>query len=162
MNNKPHIFLDIDGVMVVGRLLYSNRTHPKYDGSPFDKKCVAILNEIIEKVNPNIILSSDWKDYFNINELSEIFELNGINTKVTDITPIHWGDYYTRLSELERCRASEIMHYVIKNKLTNYVVIDDLNLEKLMPEGTFIFTSRVNEGIKQSETKNKILNILNS
>lgn len=160
MNDKPHIFLDIDGVLVVGILLYSNKLHPEYHGSRFDKKCVKVLNDIIEAVNPVIIISSDWKDEYDVEGLTRIFELNGINAVVTDTTSTLWGVRYTRLSELEQCRSDEINLYVHEHELTNYVAIDDLDLKEFLPEGRFVHTPRMMEGIKQSGVKNKILNIL--
>lgn len=162
LNNKSHIFLDIDGVMVVGRLLYSNKTHPEYDGSPFDKKCVGVLNAIIEEINPVIIISSDWKDHFDIEELNKIFELNEINETVTDITPTLWGVDYSKLEELEECRANEILSYINEHKISNYVAIDDLDLSEWIPEGSFLRTPRSMEGLKQSGAKQKIIKYLNS
>ena len=159
MNKKPHIFLDIDGVMVVGRLFYSNRTHPEYDGSPFDKKCVEVLNAIIGEADPVIIISSDWKDNFNVEELNNIFEANGIVGKVSGVTSTLWKVKYTSLAQLEECRADEIALYVIEHELRNYVAIDDLDLSPWLSDN-FVHTPRSNEGIKQSGIKQKIINKL--
>lgn len=126
MNNKPHIFLDIDGVLATNAQFYTKKLHPKYQTYGFDKKCVQVLNKIIEEINPVIILSSDWKLHFELNELNEIFEDNGVNTKIGDITPSLWGSMFTSLSQLEECRASEIIKFVNENKITNFVAVDDL------------------------------------
>lgn len=162
MNTNKYIFLDIDGVLATTVQYYTNRKkwHPMYDCYRFDEKCVKIFNDIIEKTNPIIILSSDWKDRYTINQLNEIFEWNGVNAKVTDITPSSWGVKFTSLQQLEECRSYEINTYANINEITNFVAIDDLNLKLWIPEN-FVHCTRANEGIKQSGVKDKILKILN-
>jgi len=161
-NNKPHIIVDIDGVLATTHQYNSNRKewHPTYDCYRFDEKCVNVFNTIIEKVNPIIILSSDWKNHYTIAQMNEIFEWNGVNTIVSDVTVSSWGVNFTSLQQLEECRSYEINKYVSENELTNWVAIDDLNLKLWVPE-KFVHCTRPNEGIKQSGIKDKILNILN-
>ncbi len=157
--NRPHLFLDIDSVMVTSTQYYSKKLHPKYQTYPFDKKCVQVLNKIIEEVNPVIILSSDWKLHFELHELNEIFSDNGITASIGDITPSLWGSKFTNLSQLEECRAFEIIKFVNENKITNFVAVDDLNLNHWL-EGNFVHCTRSNEGIKQTNVKEKIIKIL--
>lgn len=159
MSNKPHVFLDLDGVMVTSAQHYSKKLHPKYMTHKFDRKCVQVLNSIIEEINPVIILSSDWKLHFELNELNEIFKDNGVITSITDITPDLWGVKFTSLSQLEECRAAEIIKFANTNKITNFVAVDDLNLEKWL-ENYFVHCTRSNEGIKQTNVKEKIIKIL--
>ncbi len=162
MKDKKYIFLDIDGVLATTAQYYTNKKswHPMYDCYRFDEKCVKVFNEIVEKTNPIIILSSDWKDHYTIAQMNEIFEWNGIKTKVSDITPSSWGVLFTSLQQLEECRSYEINTYANINEITNFVAIDDLNLKLWIPEN-FVHCTRVNEGIKQSGIKDKILKILN-
>ena len=162
MNNRPYIMLDIDGVLATSRQYYTNRKkwHPEYDRYYFDEKCVKILNEIIEKTNPMIILSSDWKLHYNIEALNRIFEINNINTIVTDITSNLWGIKFKSVAQLQDCRADEILLYVHENQTEKWLAIDDLDLSPWINNEHFIRTPKVNEGIKQSGIKNKILNIL--
>jgi len=159
MNNKPHIFLDIDGVLATNAQFYTKKLHPKYQVYGFDKKCVQVLNSIIEEINPVIILSSDWKLHFEEHELNEIFSDNGISSKIVDITPSLWGCRFTSLSQLEECRAAEIIKFVNSNKIINFVAIDDLDLKHWL-DGNFVHCTRVNEGIKQTGIKEKIIKIL--
>jgi len=163
VSNNKHIFLDIDGVLATTAQYYTNRKkwHPMYDCYRFDEKCVRIFNNIIEKTNPIIILSSDWKDRYSITMLNEIFEWNKVNAKISDITPNLWGTQYTSLQQLEECRAEEILKYQVDHAdvVDKWVAIDDLNLKSWMPDN-FVHCTRVNEGIKQSGVKDKILKIL--
>lgn len=158
MNSNPTIFLDLDGVMVTSNQHYG-KNHKKYDGHPFDSKCVKVLNEIIEKTNPIIIISSDWKLYFTQSQLSQIFVENGVNSVVDGITPDSWGVQFTSLKQLEECRAFEIQSYVMMHEVTKWVAIDDLNLFPWIPVN-FVWCTRSSEGLKQSGVKDKIINIL--
>lgn len=162
MIDRPHMFLDIDGVLATDQQFYSNPA--KWDEElhiyKYDSKCVKVFNYICAMVNPVIILSSDWKTHYTIEQINAFFGRNGITHKISDITPNHWGKFYTKLEQLEECRASEIKEYVEENGLTNYVAVDDLNLKPYLPEGTFVQTPRSLEGIKQSGIKDKIIKIL--
>jgi hypothetical protein len=159
---RPFIFLDIDGVLATSHQFHSNnKKWPDYGRYRFDDKCVKIFNEILKKTNGIIVLSSDWKLNYSINALNNIFEINRLEGVVTDITPSLWGVKYKNvMTDLEVCRAEEILMYVNEHKITNYVAIDDLDLSPWIPNN-FIRTPRANEGIKQSSVKNKILKVLN-
>lgn len=155
MNNKPTIFLDIDGVMVIDE--EETRLHHKFMKPFFDSDCVQVLNEIIEKFNPDIIISSDWKDKLSIDNLNEIFRDFGVNTEIKGITKSLWKIKFKSFQELEICRAEEIMDFVIKNELINWVAIDDLFLKPWVRN--FIHTNHIT-GI--SGVREKIFNILKS
>lgn len=161
MIEKPTVLLDIDGVMATSAQYHTNRKkwHPIYDCYRFDEKCVKVFNQIIEKTDPIIILSSDWKEHYNIDQMNEIFEWNGVNAKISGATNSSWGMLFRSMQQLEECRAHEINKYVEEHKLTNWVAIDDLDLKLWIPNH-FVHCTRDNEGIKQSGVKDKILKIL--
>lgn len=159
MDKNSYIFLDIDGVLVTSNQYYSKKLYSKYNCCRFDKKCVSVFNEIINEFNPIIILSSDWKNHFNIDEINNIFRFNDVNTIINNITPNLWGVKFKSIKELEICRANEILKYVDDNNIKNYIAIDDLNLDKWLLDN-FIHTPRSNEGIKQTGVKEKIINKL--
>jgi hypothetical protein len=161
MNIKKYILLDIDGVLATTTQYYTNRKkwHPMYDCYRFDETCVKVFNQIVEKVDPIIIISSDWRDRYTINQLNEIFEWNGVNAKISGVTNSSWGVQFTSLQQLEECRSFEINRYAKENQLTKWVAIDDLDLKLWIPEN-FVRCTRANEGIKQSGVKDKILKVL--
>jgi hypothetical protein len=159
MNNRPTLFLDIDGVLATTA---NFNTHPRYYHPVFkvygfDRKCVNTINEIIEELDPVIILSSDWKNQHSINDINEIFAWRGVKGVVTDITPDFKLEYDTFQFRSER-RSLEIITYVALNQITNFVAIDDLNLKNWIPERFVRCTER--EGIKATGIKDKILKIL--
>jgi len=155
---KPIIFLDIDGVLAtVKQYNLTNQSKTwlqKYNVYPFDPKCVKIFNEILEKVDADIIISSDWRVEFTLEELADIFKINGVIRPPMDVTP----QYPTSMSHYSKNRAGEIMKYVTDNKIgKNWIAIDDLNLNLWLDEHFFMCKSEW-EGIKQSGLKQKILN----
>ena len=162
MNSKYHIFLDIDGVLATSHQYYTNRKkwHEMYDCYRFDEKCVKVFNEILSKIDPVIILSSDWKEKYSIEIMNEIFKWNAVNAVVTDITSNLWGVKFKSVAQLQDCRADEILLYVHEHQIENWLAIDDLDLSPWIDANHFVCTPRANEGIKQSGVKNKILNIL--
>jgi hypothetical protein len=162
MNSKYYIFLDIDGVLATSRQYYTNpkKWNDVYHRYRFDEKCVKVFNTIIEKINPVIILSSDWKLNYTIEVLNRIFEINGVNTIITDITPNLWGSKFISLAQLQDCRADEILLYVHEHQIKKYLAIDDLDLSPWIDAQHFIRTPRASEGIKQSGIKEKILSVL--
>ena len=157
---RPFIFLDIDGVLATSHQFYTNRKKwPDYGCYRFDDKCVKVFNEILKKTDPIIVLSSDWKLNYTIEAMNNIFKVNNIEGVVSDITPSLWGTRYLSYSELDECRAQEILLYVSRHDVVNYVAIDDLNLKPWIPDN-FVHTPRANEGIKQSSVKDKIIKMI--
>jgi hypothetical protein len=153
------IFLDLDGVMCTSAC-YGRGKNNKWDTYMFDHKAVALLNFILVETGAEIILSSDWRHNFSLQEMKEIFCHNGVIKGPIGYTPL--SKSYTG-DNLENGRAEEILTWVklhIWKNDVNWVVIDDLNMdEKLFPN--FVHCPRESEGIKQIGIKEKILTILN-
>ena len=167
-----YIFLDIDGVLATDKQMYMNtaKFQAKHEWAkelnvlyPFDPGCVKIFNEILEKTGATIILSSDWKKFWNLEKLRIIFEKNGIIDFPIDVT----SDFIASMDSwvgLEKNRATQINEYITTHNLENFVVFDDLDVKKYSNPAydDRMFLTRSSEGLKQSELKNKILVKLNS
>ena len=133
-----YIFLDIDGVISTFNESMSS-TKDFWDSNPwakdmrvlypFNQDCVMVLNEIIKETDAEIILSSDWKKQRTLEELDIIFKKNGIIKSPIDKTKNLRDEY----SNFETCRSMEITHYIGENIITDYIILDDLNLESLLP-----------------------------
>jgi len=142
----------------------------------FDTKSVKVLNEILEETGAEIVVSSDWKLYATLEELSEYYELHGIIKKPIALTPnLGKCTWYNNIIwmwsprwELEMIRVIEIKQYLHDHpEITHWVSVDDLNMGKNGEEwkdewaiDNFVLTPKSNEGIKQSGVKEKILNYL--
>jgi hypothetical protein len=161
---KPIVFLDIDGVMCCTNEFYQSVKNfwEKYDFARdigmqyrFNPGCVKILNQILEITDADIVLTSDWREHYDLQTLDNIFKFNKVIKSPIDVTDV----YSKTLQELEKFRGSEINDYIYKKNITNYVIIDDLDLSPYVSKDKFIRTI-FREGIKQSNIKQKILKIL--
>jgi hypothetical protein len=152
------IFLDIDGVVATTR--EHNMTHMaktyvhKYNVYPYNPKCVKVLNKILEETQATIIMSSDWKLYFDLDQLADIFKINGIDKAPVMVTHNFYKKHKGK--ELEDIRTIEIKAFLEEHEVEKYVVVDDLD----MSEGfgnKFVLCGNSFEGIKKSGLKEKII-----
>jgi len=159
------IFLDIDGVLATHKEFMVNRTkfRTKYPEAkalnipyPFNSGCVKIFNEIVQETDAKIVLSSDWRLHWSLDELDEIFKFNKVIKSPEAVT----GFSKRKMSsDLEDDRTWQIQNYIEEQNITEWVAVDDLNLSEL---GNRFVITRDNEGIKQTGLKNKIIKILNN
>jgi hypothetical protein len=161
---KPTIFLDLDGVMCTTYEYFQSVKNfwEKYEFARdigmqyrFNEGCVKVLNQILKITDADIVLTSDWREDYDLQTLDNIFKFNKVIKSPIDVTDV----YLKTMQELEKFRASEINDYIYKKNITNYVIIDDLDLSPFVPKDKFIQTTN-REGIKQSNIKEKILKIL--
>jgi len=191
------IFLDHDGVICLatewgGRFKKQQKVGRKLSQSVlslpvdcrfdnFNKKAVAILNEIIEETGAEIVVSSDWKRWATYEEMGEYYESKGICKKPIAYTPdLSECNWYTAGTfvwapkwDLEQTRAIEIKQYLIDHpEITHWVAVDDLNMGAPYTDPdwgdmdrdwgltNFVLTPKSREGIKQSGIKESILKFL--
>ena len=143
----------------------------------FDEKAVSILNQILEETGAEIVVSSDWKRWANVEEMGEYYESKGIIRKPIALTPdlgdCTWENpereswVWSPRWDLEMSRVVEIRQYLYDHpEITHWVAIDDLHLGKTDESwknwglDNFVLTPRSNEGIKQSGIKEKVVKYL--
>ena len=158
------LFLDLNGVIAVGYTKSKFHLDWSTKFMKFDDKAVQVLNEILEATGAVIVLSSDWKKHFTLEQIRGIFEYCGVDKGPISFTP---NSTYYEDGFLEGGRAYEIRQYVELHGLTNWVAVDDLNLlntgHEDFFEDNFVYCKRYQtEGIKQSGLKGKIIKILNN
>jgi hypothetical protein len=186
------IFLDNDGVICLsnnwgGRskkwAKYRSKnpeTNRYIDDAPvevrfddFDKKAIKVLNEILEEIGAEIVVSSDWRCHATLEELGEYFLSQGILKKPIGFTKLlgqcNQPENYEWLHkwDLEQSRSLEILQYLRDNpEITQWVAVDDLDMGKNGEEwkdwglDNFVLTPSRTEGIKQSGIKEKIIKFL--
>ncbi len=147
----------------------------------FDEKCVDILNEIIEETGCEIVVTSDWRLEATLEEMGIYYENQGIIKEPIDFThSMSYEEYeQSRVDntfknynyEYDEVRANEIRKYLSEYpEITHWIAIDDLDMryysydytgEIIIPWGlkNFIMT-RIDEGLKQTGLKDKILKYL--
>jgi histidinol phosphatase-like enzyme len=91
------IFLDIDGVLALDKQFFQNRNKFHFKNPiakelnipyPWDKSAVKVFNKILEATDATIVLSSDWRIHWNLEDIGKIFEFNGVMKK---------PEFYTKL-----------------------------------------------------------------
>jgi hypothetical protein len=130
------IFLDIDGVLALPKQynvkrnkLYARDPKAKELNIPYpwDEHCIKVLNRFILEHDLYVVLSSDWKLHFNMDEIERIFKWNGVVTSPIGFTKMTNPD----LSQLEEYRVNEIQDWIKQNKIETWCAIDDLDLSAL-------------------------------
>lgn len=161
---KKTIFLDIDGVLATHIEFMKNRKkfHEKYDEAkqlhipyPFNPGCVKILNSILEETDAQIVLSSDWRHHWSLEELDKIFKFNNLIKSPITVT----GNHPVSFGNLEKNRVNEIEIFKNKNDVGSFVIVDDLHMDIYLT--TRFVRTNDSEGLKQNGIKRKILKFLN-
>jgi diphthamide synthase subunit DPH2 len=130
------IFLDIDGVLN-SELYYSSNRYKEIEdftnrieeqAEDVDPLAVSFLNELINKTNAKIVISSTWRNNNTIEQLQEILRQRGFTGEIIGLTP--------RLLNKDDCilRGNEILCWIKNNKqllgqeyynFKSYVIFDD-------------------------------------
>lgn len=148
------LYIDIDGPLATDECFFK-KEKTKWSNALYrmNDNCVFVLNEIIQETGCDLIVSSDWRNYFTLDELGEIFEWNGIIKNPIGIT----SDEKLSLSDLDRNRGHQIKKSVDELKLEKWVAIDDLFLEKLIEN--FVYCDPI-DGLCGKGIKQKVINFL--
>ena len=102
------LFLDLDGVMCTTSC-YGVGKNNKWDTYMFDPKAVKLLNSILEETGAEIVLSSDWRHNYTLQEMRDIFTHNKVIKSPIGYTPLM--KTYTG-ENLAGGRADEIIAWV--------------------------------------------------
>jgi len=102
---KPIVFLDVDGVLnTVG-------------SNDFNRECIENLNILMAATNAEIVVSSSWRIFHDLEDLSALLAGAGVEAPIKDVTVV---------SNCHMCvRGCEIQDWIHDGHVTNYVIIDD-------------------------------------
>ena len=139
------LFLDHQGVMYTG----------KWPDRPiltnFDPEAIIILNSILQIENLEIVISSDWKYWVNLEEMGNFYTRQGIIKK-----PIGYTNNCSKESlTIVESRSNEILDWLEKNQTTKWCCVDDLDMRQYLSNFIWIRDNKI--GIKTEEIKDKIL-----
>ena len=130
------IFIDIDGPLAWGTWgdgrVTLNEGNDKSFTIPYpwvEEDCIA-LQKICDETNASLVVSSYWRKHYSIIQLRLIFRHYGVYAPVVDITTHQ--DLWNKMSRpsMEWDRAAEITKWVKDNKISNWISIDDMELDK--------------------------------
>jgi len=126
ITTNKYLFLDIDGVLnsfddygVDGKEFLENIENITFILS---KRQMGLLNNIIDKYHPKIILSSYWRNRYSLLTLQKKFEDAGFKGKILAITPSFGGEHEDRWQQIK--------HYIEDNDVSNYIILDDSPLDR--------------------------------
>ena len=126
ITTNKYLFLDIDGVLnsfddygVDGKQFLENIENLTFILS---KRQMSLLNNIIDKYHPKIILSSYWRNRYSLLTLQNKFEAAGFKGKILAITPSFGGEHEDRWQQIK--------HYIEDNDVSNYIILDDSPLDR--------------------------------
>lgn len=150
------IFLDIDGVIVPDYQKVNDQAfskHNEWDAEPFSKLGMIILNKILITTNAKIVISSDWRLNYSLQEIKNIFCAAGVifgeDVIIGFTRRSKYGDYISN-------RAEEILDWVAIHRPEHWVAIDDLDLSSYLPVDNFVHCKKPNEGLKQTGLRREI------
>lgn len=158
----------------------------EYRFDNFDIKAIKVLNQILEITGAEIVVSSDWRLHATLEELGEYYTTQGIIKKPIGLTEVfHYTNWleegrtpsdfeWSRIDGREQERYFEIKDWLKSHpEVTHWVAVDDLNMGIHMEKTgwgvaydrswgleNFVCTPRVQQGIKESGIKEKILKYL--
>jgi hypothetical protein len=147
----------------------------EYRFDNFNQKAIKTLNQIIEETGAEIVTSSDWKRWANLEEMGEYYESQGIIKKpialTTNLGQCTWYNdkvwIWSPRWDLEMTRVIEITQFLHDHpEITHWVAVDDLDMGKNGESwkdwgiDNFVLTPLATQGIKQSGIKDKILKFL--
>jgi hypothetical protein len=132
---KKIIFIDVDGPLAWatwgdGKITIKGGSGDFQIPYPWVKEDCEALQKICDETNAELVVSSDWKLHFSFLQLKSIFVHYGITTRIIDITTHQ--DLWMKVSRpsLEHTRAVQIAKWAKDNKITNWISIDDMKLNK--------------------------------
>ena len=133
------IFLDHQGVMYLKKHVSPGKL------DDFDKNAVNVLNFILKETDAEIVISSDWKYWTSFNNMCKFYSDQGIIKTPIGVTPT------------KENRSDEILEWINKNPISNWVAVDDIDLDI----NNFVLTDP-NYGMNGIGIKEKIISLLNN
>jgi hypothetical protein len=126
------VFLDIDGVLNSRDFFNKDDESwkpviPYTSENRIDPFAVKLLDDFIQEVGAEVVLSSSWRILYTLEEMNKILTAHGFSKKLLDKTPrIHWDESLGKGPRCENERGNEIDHW-LKNhpEVTKFIIFDD-------------------------------------
>ena len=123
--------------------------------SDFDSDAVSILNSLLDFVDFEIVVSSDWKRETTLSGMCEFYQQQGIKKM-----PMAYTDWLPGAPTYHEQRAGEINTWRAQHpEITHWAAVDDLYMATWLTN--FVWTQDVHLGIKDLAVQEQILTHLN-
>lgn len=144
MSKLKILFLDYDGVLN-HEMFYNeqakNEIKIEYPYSSIDPNCVNFLNDLVDKTDAKIVVSSTWKNS-GIDYCRDVLEYHGFKGEIIDVTP--------NLRSENCLRGNEILKWIKDNEelvgpyynFNEYVILDDDSDMLYWQRNNFILVDR--------------------
>jgi len=124
--DNKYIFLDIDGTINSDRdffevKYYDDKDSHKNAGEIINRGCLAYLEHIIDDTGAEIIMSTNWRRHFSLDEIYEVMVRNGFS-KPREVIMDEYPSY-----RFTSRRGGEIYAFVEEYGLKNFVILDDID-----------------------------------
>lgn len=150
---KKILFLDIDGVIATTSHWNLGNEFDLSTGKKvpylWDMNCCNTLSNILESTDSDVVISSDWRFNFTLDEIKELFKIHKMNPdRVIGTTEKTQPKRMSEWSKVELLREREILNWVQKHNPHHWVAIDDLFLSGL-PRENFVMVRDERKGLDQ-------------
>ena len=122
--------------------------------SDFDPDAVAVLNDIIQQTDAEIVISSDWKRETTLSGMCEFYHKQGIEKM-----PLAYTAWLPGAATYHEQRAGEITTWLDQHpETTHWAAVDDLYMGTWLTN--FAWAKRVDQGIKDLVVQKQILELI--
>lgn len=135
------VFLDVDGVLNCYNDFVGKDTF-----LILNKQMIKRLNRIIKSTGADIVLSSTWRMYPQHIDYLREHGVNFIDSTIIGSFP--W-------SSRQEIRGNEIQHWLNKNKVESYVILDD-NWDFLEHQKPFVILTKWLEGLQDKHVRKAV------
>jgi hypothetical protein len=159
------LFLDHYGVLCLGKpgIIRTETSKPTADEfadtgitvfSDFDPDSVSILNSLLDFVDFEIVISSDWKRHATLDGMCEFYQKQGIKKM-----PLAYTAWLPGAPTYHEQRAGEINTWLAQHpETTHWAAVDDLYMGTWLTN--FVWAKHVDQGIKDPAVQQQILELL--
>lgn len=158
------IFLDIDGVVSLsGDKMVRTQITPELT-TPYmwNEQACEIVERILHSTGAEIVLSSDWRKHYRLQEMRAIMQANGISGgRLVGYTSIDPAYAKSRgLGSMAIYRSKEINEWLGLHGVKQWVAVDDLHLVGL-DHSRFVCCTDTHKGITVKDMEELIISKLN-
>jgi hypothetical protein len=156
------LFLDIDGVMVLDP--HRGKVKGIHEHDPFFKPSAMALNHIIKSTDCEIVISSGWRRFYDLEQMHDIFQWNRIHkVPISFVQDYEGNEKELPLDkEIEMLRCREVLSWLKThdaNGRFSWCAIDDMDLSFGLDK--FVRCPDIVYGLSYRGVAEKVISILN-